>query len=136
MSVEKSIESGLTGDSAVQALVGNGDSPETYRVFPGRLPQKVAFPAISYTRAGASRPESLTDEPSLEEARIQIDCWGGLEEAGGYSQAKALADAVRGAMQALGSGIAATFETDQDLYDERTRLHRVSAEYLVWSQQP
>lgn len=128
--VEQAIADRLTTDATVASLVAT-------RVFPEILPQDPTYPAIAYQRITTQRVRSMDGPSGLSRPRIQIDCY-----AAAYAQAKALADAVRLALDGkrfsyAGLDVQAAFledERDQeasegrDIDDER----RVSLDFFVW----
>lgn len=87
--IEADLRTFLLSQPAISALVGT-------RFYPLRLPQGVAFPAITYqTVFGTS--EFTHDGPAhLGRRRIQIDCWAKGNT--GYNQVVALADEIRTAV--------------------------------------
>lgn len=84
MSVEAFITAWLGSDADVQTLCGN-------RVYPLEMPQGAGLPAVTYSRVSQQATRSLTGLSGLSRARLTVDCW-----AQGYSEAKALAEAIRG----------------------------------------
>ena len=72
--LEEGLVTHLRADAGIQALVGNGDSPETYRIFQELLPQEVTYPALSYQRISSPHELTLDGRQTFTPARIQIDC--------------------------------------------------------------
>ena len=83
----------LLADSGVLALVAT-------RVYPGVRPQAEPLPAIVYNMISANPSYSDDGEDGIEEARIQLDCWGVT-----YSSAKTVARAVKAALSAFGGTV-------------------------------
>lgn len=123
MSAESIVVAALKANSTIQSLLGNGDSPATYRIDPMINVQGDSLPRITYQRVGTPPTGSLDGDGTIENARIQIDCW-----AEGYDEVKALAAAVKVAMATTESY--KLDESDPDL--DETATHRVSFDYSVW----
>lgn len=73
----------LTANAGVAALVGD-------RVYPVKMPQKAAFPAIVYAKSGGARSHSNDGSSGFNRAVFALDCW-----AASLAQASAVANAVR-----------------------------------------
>ena len=67
--MEEAIISKLLADSGVGALVGS-------RVFPGSRPQASALPCIVMYRISGAPGYADDGEIGIEQARMQLDCWG------------------------------------------------------------
>lgn len=87
--IEEAVIQRLLADVTVAGLVGT-------RVFPGSLPQGEALPAIIFNRISGAPIYADEGEVGLDEARIQIDCYGVS-----YSAAKTLSRAVRASLSAF-----------------------------------
>lgn len=114
----------LLAAPAVTALVGA-------RIYAQVAPQGTskAGPFVVLTLVSAVPVQAHGALPSemLEEARVQVDCYGRE-----YDATHTLAAAVDDALGSLeGPDISASRESMQDLYDNETSLVRVSADYLV-----
>ena len=74
MTIGRLVKDRLTGYAGISALVST-------RVYPGRLPQRPTYPAISYKRISNAGANGST---ALRESRWQFDCWdmtyGGAHE--------------------------------------------------------
>lgn len=97
------------------------------RIYPTVLRQNTIYPAITYTRISGGQVNSLTGYSNLESPRIQIDVWGD-----NYSDVKSLAAAVHTAMGAA-TTFGALLESDQDLYEDDVKIHRVCMDFIVWN---
>lgn len=116
----------------------SGNSPQTSaasRVYPA-LPQGVTFPAIRYTRISTERTLSLNATVGVTSATIQVDSF-----ATSYSEAKALADTVRGILHGYSGAIGTLqarlvkLETENDLYEQDgDRItHMIVQRYTFWT---
>jgi len=114
----------------------SGNSPQTSaesRIYP-RLPQGVTLPAIRYQRISTERTLSLTGPVGVNNGTVQVDC-----RADSYSEAKDLADEVRGILHGY-SGTWGTLtarlvnlETESDLeyIDGDKVIHWVVQRYRI-----
>lgn len=86
------------------------------RLYPLKLPQAPTYPAVTYTRISGPRLYAHDGPAGMAEGRFQFDAWGAS-----YASAKAVAAALRGAMEGFsgtsgGVSIASIFcvnETDE-----------------------
>ena len=120
---EKSLVATLKGNAPLAALVGT-------KIFPLIVPQGTAFPCISYQRISGMPANTLSGHSGLEEIDLQIDVWAKT-----YTEAKAIAKAVRAAMPAKGTPFSAHLRMDEDLPGDDGTYFRVSMEYVVWFQE-
>lgn len=112
----------IVANSAVTTLVGT-------KVYPQKAPQGTVVPYIILTVVTEVPQNSFSGEAStrLLIARVQIDSYGKS-----YAEAHQVADAVDEVVANLSfPEISAFRETSDDLYEEETQLHRVSADYMV-----
>lgn len=118
----------LNGYTALQALLTNGDSPATYRVYNFVLPQGVSYPALSFQHVG-DVPQSLMNPVSgdgLENIRFRVSCWATT-----LIQAQTLAGHVRAAMKAATTLKAVKlFEIEENEYNQD--VYRVIIDFSVW----
>ena len=77
----------VLSDATVAALVNS-------RMYPVKLPQNVTYPALSYNQVSGVRIYDLCGPTGRAKPRISINSWGES-----YADARALADAVRRAIQ-------------------------------------
>jgi hypothetical protein len=112
----------LLADPAIVAIVVG-------RIFPGKLPQGVAVPALRYTVVSDVPQNSLQGFTSgLHRTRVQIDAYGKR-----YLDAQGLAKAVTGAVGSLtGQGLRSLPLGQRDGYEDETELHRVSMDFSMW----
>ena len=109
------------------------------RIYPLKLPQNVVHPAVVYQRISAPRLSAFGRDVTAVAATIQVDVYGDEEK--GYEAFADVADAVRMALQRLGTGptppvtILDTFiDAERDDYEENTKLFRKSFDIRAWYQ--
>ena len=107
------------------------------RIYPLKLPQNVAHPAVVYQRISAPRLSAFKRDVTAVAATIQVDVYGDEEK--GYEAFADVADAVRMALQRIGTGpttpdtILDTFiDAERDDYEENTKLFRKSFDIRAW----
>lgn len=129
MTIEAAITKHLTENAGVASLAAG-------RVYPGHLPQKPTLPAIVMHRISGPREHSHDGSSGLAHPRFQFDVW-----AGSHVKAKALAEAVRAAMDGFrgtmgGAGgveVSGCFlEDDDDGYDDALELFVWRMDFIVW----
>jgi hypothetical protein len=132
--IEEALAYHLTHDTAVVAIAGN-------RGYPVLIPQDAELPAWAYQLLPGTRRERRHNaRPDASRVRIQITC-----QAPQYSQAKALANAIRasveayrGPMGAAGKQVTVSecwVENDSDgdmAPEQRSRVCRLDV--LIWYQ--
>lgn len=132
MSIESDIIAYLKTDSPLMALVGNGDSPITCRIYPLILPQNWTAPAITYQRISGPRLHDLSGPSGRAMPRIQFDIYGSS-----YSSVKAVADALRSAIDGHTGSMGSTdigyvtIENDFDSYSDETEIWRVTMDFII-----
>lgn len=92
MSLESDIRAFLIADADVTAIVGT-------RIFPLRIPQGQALPAIRYVVIASSSDHHLGGTSGSAETTIQFDCYSET-----YSEAIDLGNKVRTALVASNNG--------------------------------
>jgi hypothetical protein len=124
----EAVYSVLSAFAGVQALVGNGDSPETYRIHAILMPQDSSMPAITFQRVSDERINTMSDAGGngVVRDRIRITSW-----AKSIAETQALAEQIRLAMKA-----ATTFESLQvfetDDFESDTLYYSTISDYSVW----
>jgi hypothetical protein len=98
------------------------------RVYPGIAPDDVVVPYATYTRVAAVEQSTLdtnggTGNPS--QTRLQLDVYHDT-----YAGAQASAAAVKAAFK--GWATENILESEQDLYEPDTQLHRVLLDMSMW----
>ena len=131
------IEAGLIAylktDENLMALVGNGDSPITCRIYPIRLPQNWTAPAITYQRISADRLYNLAGPAGRAAARIQFDIMGDT-----YLSVKNTADKLRAALNGYNGYMGSidvgncSLDNDFDGYLSDTDIYRVSMDFIFY----
>lgn len=118
----------LNAHEGIQALVGNGDSPETYRIYPILMPQDSAVPTLTFVRVSDERQLTMADSGGngVVRDRIRVTSWAKT-----LAETQALAEQVRLAMDAATTFDALqVFETDESESD--TLLYSTVSDYSVW----
>ena len=82
-SIEGALVAILEGDATVNSLVGT-------KIFPNKVPQGTAMPAITYQQISGPRDHVMAGPTGLVDARYQFNCWSDK-----YAQAKEVFEAVR-----------------------------------------
>ena len=101
------------------------------RIYPVLLPQGTvaAFPAVTYQRITADRVYSLSGYSTLENAKMQIDCW-----ATSFETVKDLGNKMRQVVDGA-TAFASNLISDQDLYEDEVNVYRVSQDYSFWNRE-
>ena len=102
------------------------------RIYPLKLPQNVAYPAVVYQRISAPRLSAFGRDVTAVQATIQVDVYG--EEGKGYEEFADVADEVRVVLQRHSGGtILDTFiDAERSDYEEDTQLFRTSFDIRPW----
>ena len=102
------------------------------RIYPLKLPQDVAYPAVVYQRLSTTRYPAFSRDAKPVSPVIQVDVYG--HESAGYSAFWDTADAVRMALQRhRGGAILDTFiDAERSDYEENTQLFRTSFDIRPW----
>ena len=126
----------LRADAGIGALVGNGDSPETFRICPLVLPQNWTSPAITYQRITRDDVQNLAGSADRSVGVFQLDAWAKDAPASpGYAKAVAVANAVRTALDNYAATIAGvaisavTVVAERDEFEDETGAFRVSLDF-------
>lgn len=118
----------LSGFAGIQALVANGTSPETYRVFQLISPEQVDKPYVVFEKISLNRVNTMSNAggAGVANSRIRVNNYAKT-----IAEAEALAEQVRLAMEAA-SSLEALPVFEQDFFELETRLYRVMTDYSVW----
>ena len=102
------------------------------RIYPLKLPQNVAYPAVVYQRLSAPRLSAFGRDVTAVQATIQVDVYG--EEGKGYEEFADVADEVRVVLQRHSGGtILDTYiDADREDFEENTKLFRKSLDVRSW----
>lgn len=124
MSIETVLYDRGVAHAGLSALIGT-------RLYPGAMPQKCTYPAVSYWRVAASRVPAMGADTGLVRARFQFDIW-----AEKYADARAVAAQVRAAYQRWRTTTGVTiqdiyFVGEVDLYEDETRIHHAALDFEI-----
>lgn len=103
---------------ALKDLVGN-------RCYPLTMPQPPLYPAIVYQRLATNAFNRLEGGASIDQVRVQIDCYAPT-----YEAVKALASGVRSALES--ASFKATLQTEFDLYEPDLEIFRIIQDFYLW----
>lgn len=131
MPAETAIYTVLAADGTVAALV-------VARIYPALAPQGATLPYVVYERISTPRVRGLDGTSGLGAPRFQITSW-----AESYSGAKALADAVRDALDDYSGTVGTAILDDAFIDDEgdvenlspgadEQRLFGVRQDFIIW----
>lgn len=135
MTLNAAFRTFVLDDSAIAALISQ-------RMFPVRLPEKAALPAITYQTISDVREPHLRGPSGLARARYQVDCYAQLPKDAAIlgNLVRQRLDAYRGAWPIdevsppTTVQVAIFFESAMDLFDED--IHggsgRHSSDYFLW----
>lgn len=113
MSIQEQLKTALSG-------VAGG------RVFPHIALEGVTKPYVTYFRLSVIPETTLSSGRPLENTVFQID---GYDKT--YAAVIALKDAIKAALDAW--SVQSVIQSEQDLFEPDTRLHRVSLTVSVWA---
>jgi len=128
--VEAGIFARLSGQAGVTNLVGK-------RIYGGIAPQDSTMPHITYFKVSEYQPHSMIVDSGPIRPRIQVDIWST-----GYGQSKAIARAVRTALQDY-SGTTGGITFQRIFFEDENELpeidpgtqavtHHVAQDYFAW----
>ena len=131
ITIEEGLFAYLSANAGVSALVST-------RIYPNKLPQTVTLPALTYQRIDSPRVHSHDSSGSVGTARprFQFDCWATT-----YAAAKALSDALRGALNGykgtMGTTSPVTVQSaliQSERFDDYADagVCRISCDYIIW----
>lgn len=125
MSPGEAVRLKLIADPAVTALVGT-------RYYPNRLPQNAVLPAVVYFEV-SNVPVTTFDGDAatrITNIRLQLDVYD--DDYADTKEAARLIDLVVSNLRS--TALKADRLDSRDLYEDATRLHRVSMDFSVWTQ--
>lgn len=125
--LEEGLVAKLLAMAGVTSLVGT-------RIYPLVEPQDASLPAIVYQRISGPRDHVMEGASGLAMARMQLTMLAST-----YSGAKALAEAVRAALDGVGHATWGTvpversfLENDSDAWADRFEAPVVRHDYSIW----
>ena len=119
-------------EADIYAALNTGVPALGSRIYPLKLPQNVAYPAVVYQRISAPRLSAFGRDVTAVQATIQVDVYG--DEGKGYEAFADVADDVRVALQRYrGGAILDTYiDAERDDFEENTKLFRKSFDIRPW----
>lgn len=125
--IESALFAFLAADAGVSGLVAS-------RIYPVRIPEGVALPALVYHEVSGPRIHSKDGDMSLAHPRFQFTCW-----ADKYSDAKAVIKAVRSALIGYAGptleGVTVpqiVIDNEHDLEDSQSLELGVALDAIIW----
>jgi hypothetical protein len=118
------IYAALIGDATLTSLIGT-------RAYPNKRPQTAAFPLLVYSVVSQVPENALAEnaQTRLKRYRLQLDVYAKT-----YKQAHQVATAAENVVANLSSpDLAGWKDTERDIYDDESSLHRVSCDYIISS---
>lgn len=135
MSIEADLRTFLLADAGVAAIVASGG------VYSAPAPQDAKMPFVLYQKLTGERVRSLCGPSGLAFPSYQLDCWSDDPQLGGsYAQVKALAQAVRKALDGYkgrwsGLSVWISLLDERDSPEDLTRALHVTQDYRIWHQE-
>lgn len=109
-----------------QALaVGSPRTDAEARVFPLKAEQGAPLPRVTFNRVSTAGNDSLDRASSLDQVRIQCDCWASTAEG-----AARLALQVRAILES--QPFKARLRGSFDAYEQDTQVYRRSMDFRCW----
>lgn len=111
--------------STITALIGT-------RIHPDFLPQNTTLDAIVYNQISGVRAHSTAGASGYCEARYQLSCWSATK-----AGAKALAEAVRKAIDGFGGTMGTTavnyafLEDETDAWEDEPKRWRTDLDFMI-----
>lgn len=124
---EANVYAALTGYAGLTALVNNGDSPLTYRIYPLVMPQDPTVPAVVYQRIVGSRILTMSNAggSGVERIVFQFTTWSRT-----MNEAHDVMEQVRLALNA--ANFAAIPLSNRTTHEPDTRLYGMEYDFSVW----
>lgn len=129
MLIETAIQSALSADAGVAALVGD-------RIYYTRAIQDTAKPYIVFSKVGGVRMHTHQGAAGLVHARFQFSAFAETYIAAKNVQVE-VQDVLQGFQGTLGGAggvevYTCHYENEIDFYEDDTRLYHVAADYMFW----
>lgn len=119
--IEATIFGGLTADTALAALIGT-------RLYPVRFLQGAALPNITYQRIDTPRQYLLGSDDTDITPRFQFSI-----RAGDFDTCRAVANALRPALNALSPNL--TIVDERDLDETEAELYRTDIDVTLFTEE-
>lgn len=122
----------LSQASGVGSVVSDGNSPETFRIFPVFAQEAPALPCLIYRTISAMREMTLDGPRGLVRERVQIDV---IAET--YTACKVLSEAVRLVLDGYSGTMGdmdvhyVHLENSQDFFDTEAAFSRISMDFII-----
>jgi enhancing lycopene biosynthesis protein 2 len=113
----ETVQAALLANSVVTALAGT-------RVFQTTRTQAFETPAVAVSQVGRTPFNHLAGPPTLDAARVQVDSFATTR-----GQCRALADACRAALEAVGIVTEGEFEG----FEPDVAEYRITQDFSVWT---
>jgi len=128
MSFVATVLSVLQGFTALQALVANGTSPETYRIFNKVAPQGSTKPTVVYQKVAGNLLQTLNNNDGLgmTNHRLRVSVSSDVLD----EIAPVVREVKRAMMGATAFKAIAVFEFDT--FDAETQDHQTIVDFSVW----
>lgn len=122
----------LTAQAGFAALIADGASPETWRLFPVQAGENPVLPCVIYRTVSAIRDFTFDGPTGTVSERVQFDVLATTQD-GAQTVADALRSALNGYSGAMGSIDChyAHLDSSQDLYDAQDRTSRVTLDFII-----
>ncbi len=125
MTIESTLYSVLVADADVIALVGNGDSPVTGRIYPQEAPEDITKPYVVYSVITSTNPQTFSGLSTLENARVQVDVYADT-----YGGSRVLMGHVK---DAIDENMAVGEVFWNSVFEQNTDIHRQSMDFSLWA---
>lgn len=119
----------LAADGGLAALVAD-------RIYPTIAAASVAKPYLTWQHIDGPRPAALDGPSGMVRSTIQFDAWA-TSQRGAALVFHALRAALNGYRGDMGSTRvnSVILDTRRDGFEDETRLHRVSADFVIWHEE-
>ena len=120
MGVEAHVLNALTTYNSLTTLVST-------KIYPAKVPQAVAPPAVTYRVVSGGRVNSLTGYSGLSNPQVYIDCFSTS-----YSQVLSVSTAIIEAITGSTRFKAVLSDNPVDEYDDEISVHRRTLDFSIW----
>jgi hypothetical protein len=125
MTISEALRAFLLAQPSIAALVGT-------RIYPQVLPQKPAYPAITYAQVSGIRVRGLDGPTGRARPRIAVNSWGAS-----HREMDAVASAVRAALDGYAGPMgdlvvdSAVLDNEIEFFEEDAGVHRKLQDYII-----